>query len=138
MGGANGRGAPARGAKSKKIDPLLQASVPPPMHPSAMASPRASRSRASAPAGGVTKQRTNTRSTRGRVNYIEYDEDEDDEENPDDEYEQYPIHVALPNCPNITVSGDLNIDPGLLETNTAADLGNMSDDFDLQQLQYPW
>ncbi|KAF8438710.1 hypothetical protein BGX38DRAFT_908335 [Terfezia claveryi] len=128
-------GTPARGTKRKRIDPLCQASIPP---PSTMASPRTSRSRASAPAGDVNKQRTSTRSTRGRVKYIEYDEDEDDEENPDDEYEQYPIHVARPDGLNRTVLGDLNIDPALLETNTATDLGNIDDDFDLQQLQYPW
>ncbi|KAF8417964.1 hypothetical protein EV426DRAFT_577888 [Tirmania nivea] len=136
---ASGRGTPARGTKSKRIDPLRQASVPLPMHPSVMASSRTSRSRAAAPAEGVTKERTNPRSTRGRINYMEYDEGEDDEEeNTDDEYEQYPIHVALPNDPNITISEDLNIDPALLQTTTATDLGNIGDDFDLQHLQYPW
>ena len=132
-----GRGAPARGAKSKKIDPSPQASVPLSVYPSATARVRASRSRFPTPTEGVTKRRTNTRSTRGRVNYIELNED-DDEEDPDDEYEEYPIHVALPDGPNITVSGDLNIDPALLETNTATDLGNISEDLELQQLQYLW
>lgn len=68
---------------------------------------------------------------------MEYDKDGDgEEEDPDDEYEEYPIYVARP---DIAVSANLIIDPALLQTNAAPDLGNIGgDDFDLQQLQYPW